>query len=321
MTIVSDDAATIDAPKGKKMAVSGFERSRKGDGASVKKISRKDEMTSVHDEAILIDDSSDNTSAKATSTCKKSETWLKIGSSVLCKAERNMLCNNEWLSDLHINAVQILLKQQFPQIGGLQNTVLLQSRSHIKPFQSGVRSLQVVHINNNHWVVASTINCENADITIYDSLNSAVSIGTQGILASFLNSQKDHFKVQIPKVNKQSGTKDCGVFAAAYCTALAFGEDPSAVVYDQQHLRYHLLNCLERKMSVFPNIRPRRTASTWITVNVYCICRGPDTGEVMIACDSCKKWYHAECVSGCLKEFKFKKWFCLSCIHIDSSGT
>ena len=56
-------------------------------------------------------------------------------------------------------------------------------------------------------------------------------------------------------------------------------------------LRYDLLNCLEmKKMSVFPNIRPRRTASTYITVNVYCICRGPDTGEVMVACDSCKKW-------------------------------
>ena len=39
----------------------------------------------------------------------------------------------------------------------------------------------------------------------------------------------------------------------------------------------------------------------------------------MVACDSCKKWYHAECESSCLKEFNFKKWFFSSCIHIDSS--
>jgi len=130
----------------------------------------------------------------------------------------------------------------------------------------------------------------------------------QVILASLLNTQKDHFTVQVSKVNKQSGTTDCGVFAAAHCTALAFGENPSAVVYDQKHLRRHLLNCLEsKKMSLFPIIRQRRTASTWVTVNVYCVCRGPDTGEVMVACDKCKKWYHAECISGCLKEFKRKE--------------
>ena len=29
----------------------------------------------------------------------------------------------------------------------------------------------------------------------------------------------------------------------------------------------------------------------------YCICRGPDTGEMMIQCDSCKEWYHLTCVS------------------------
>ena len=91
------------------------------------------------------------------------------------------------------------------------------------------------------------------------------------------------------KVNKQSGTTDCGVFAAAYQTALTFGENPSAVINDHRfkHLSHHLLNCLEaKKMSLFPIIRQRQTASTWVTVNVY---RGPDTREVMVACDKCKK--------------------------------
>jgi len=261
-------------------------------------------------EVIVIDDEVNRSinSAKPVKICKISETWLKIGSFVLCKAERSMLCNNEWLTDLHINAVQVLLQQQFPHIGGLQNTVLLQSKSYVKPFQHGLRSLQIIHVNNNHWVVASTMNCEKADITIYDSLYSVVTTDTQVLIASLLNTQEDSFKIQMPKVNKQSGTRDCGVFAAAYCTALAFGEDPSAVVYNQKHLRHHLLSCLEAKeMSVFPTIRPRRTASILFTVNVYCNCRGPDTGEAMVACDKCKKWYHAECINGCLKDFKSKQ--------------
>jgi len=75
----------------------------------------------------------------------------------------------------------------------------------------------------------------------------------QSILASLLKTQKDQFTIQIAKVNKQSGTQDCGVFAAAYCTTVAFGKDPCALVYDQKRLRHHLLKCLEDgKMTNFP---------------------------------------------------------------------
>jgi hypothetical protein len=30
---------------------------------------------------------------------------------------------------------------------------------------------------------------------------------------------------------------------------------------------------------------------------LYCICRKPDTGKWMIACDGCEDWYHGECVN------------------------
>jgi len=102
------------------------------------------------------------------------------------------------------------------------------------------------------------------------------------------------------------------VFAAAYCTTVAFGKDPCALVYDQKCLRHHLLKCLEDgKMTNFPTIRERRTASIFISVDVHCICRGPDTGEAMVTCDRCKKWYHAECVDGCLNDLNV--WLCSNC--------
>ena len=127
------------------------------------------------------------------------------------------------------------------------------------------------------------------------------------------------FIIQIAKVNQQSGTNDCGAFAAAYCTSLAFGQDPSFVVYNQDHLRHRLLTCLEsQKMSPFPIFRCRRTASTFISVKVYCNCRCPDTGELMVACDKWKNWFHAQCTQACLKDVKGKKlstqkWYCLNC--------
>jgi len=246
------------------------------------KVLRRDEMACVHD-AIIINDENGRGNADSIEICKKADEWLKVGCYVLHIAERDMLHNNEWLTDLHMNAVQVLIKKQFPHIGGLQNTSILQLKRTTKPFQDGKGSLQIIHINNNHWVVASTMNCtKNVDIIIYDSLNSSVSIETQTILASLLKTKEDKFTVQISKVNKQSGTKDCGAFAAAYCTTVAFGQDPSSLVYDQKHLRHHLLKCLEDgKMSIFPTIRERRTASTFFSVDVFCMCRGPDTGECL----------------------------------------
>jgi len=29
----------------------------------------------------------------------------------------------------------------------------------------------------------------------------------------------------------------------------------------------------------------------------------------LVACDQCKKWYHAECVDGCLNDLKQNVWF------------
>ena len=67
------------------------------------------------------------------------------------------------------------------------------------------------------------------------------------------------------KVNKQLGFDNCGVFAAAYFTSVAFGYDPTSVVYNQECLRQHLLSCLENK-------KMTRAAFTYISVQVYCDC-------------------------------------------------
>ena len=49
-----------------------------------------------------------------------------------------------------------------------------------------------------------------------------------------IKTSKKSLKIKIASVNKQAGFDDCGVFAAAYCTALVKfnGQDPSTLVYD-----------------------------------------------------------------------------------------
>ena len=128
-----------------------------------------------------------------------------------------------------------------------------------------------------------------------------------------MNTKKDSFTIEVCKVNTQSGLMDCGLFASAYCTSLAHGQDPSAVIYDQSKMRDHLLECIEnKKMALFPVSRNKRVSSKFITVCVYCICRSPYTGEKMVCCDKCKQWYHTECIKEPIFEEK-EKWYCDAC--------
>ena len=104
---------------------------------------------------------------------------------------------------------------------------------------------------------------------------------------------------------KQAGEMadhDC-VFAAAYCTALAHGQDPGSFVYNQSIMKKkHLEQCLSNtKMT--PKAR-RGGNSRYDEVDVYCLCRSIDDGSPMVCCDKCNEWFHLSCVkaSNCRRQ-------------------
>jgi len=46
----------------------------------------------------------------------------------------------------------------------------------------------------------------------------------------------------------------------------------------------------------------------------YCLCRGPNDGGIMISCDSCDEWFHAECANIPSNECeKLKQYTCKAC--------
>ena len=47
--------------------------------------------------------------------------------------------------------------------------------------------------------------------------------------------------------SQQAGSSDCGVFAIAIATALAFGTDPLDLIFHQTEMIEHLAQCLEKK--------------------------------------------------------------------------
>ena len=124
---------------------------------------------------------------------------------------------------------QLLLKSQFPHINGLRDTTL-QQKSTLTPMS--FRSLQILHVNENHWLTISTCGCDNASVYVYDSTYSSVSQDTETILAKLLHTPQHSFNVRCVTTNKQSGGSDCGLFAVAYCTSIAHGDNPATFVYN-----------------------------------------------------------------------------------------
>ena len=116
--------------------------------------------------------------------------------------------------------------------------------------------------------------------------------------------------VRFGNTNKQAEFDDCGLFAAAYCTTLAFGQNPSSFVYDQSALRKHLINCLEaQRIEPFPTIRERRIViANLISIDVFCYCRNTNDSTSMVCCNGCREWFRVN-----IKVERERKWYCQNC--------
>ena len=92
-------------------------------------------------------------------------------------------------------------------------------------------------------------------MNIYDSLFTSLDEETLATVNSYFGEKGSKRKVRyrMQEVQKQIGTKDCGVFAIAFLTSLAYNQDPVEIQYCQDQLR-HLCDCLMRgKLVPFPS--------------------------------------------------------------------
>ena len=104
----------------------------------------------------------------------KSKIWITCCGFILTTQERNNLVNGGELSDRIINAAYAVLKKQFPDIGGLQSTLLQQKNCKLT---NSVDAVQIIHLSGrNHWAVISTIGCDTKMVNYYDSIYNTISM-------------------------------------------------------------------------------------------------------------------------------------------------
>ena len=172
--------------------------------------------------------------------------------------------------------------------------------------------IQILNTGRLHWICAANMKTHrksNASTYIYDSLNyGKIAPLVAHQIANFSFVKESVIDVNIQRVQQQDNSVDCGLYALAFATSLAFGDDPSLIVYDASKLRQHLLNCLtNNEVTRFPTTEEplgyrHRCRRKRIEIELFCSCRMPhdaqadwDANQDMAQCDKCKDWFHRIC--------------------------
>ena len=245
---------------------------------------------------------------------------------IFSEREKYIILSKEMLTDESINLAMNMIHEQFPQIGGLTDSSIgkLQQFDIVPPT---AQYIQILHCEPLHWVCVanmSNLKSDNHFHMLYDSL--AATKAREDVVDQVVDYSSCLEKKLIIKrmpVQQQQNGVDCGLFALAFATSLAFGEDPCKNTYDVKRLRPHLLECLKKQQLVpFPTSTDKITrpdAKSFI-VELYCSCRRPwrnrsDPSYDMAQCERCQIWYHQICENIPRTVFRGnqKHWFCQSC--------
>lgn len=171
------------------------------------------------------------------------------------KFNEEVIIMGEKLTDAEIQFAQRILKSQFPNINGLQST-LLQSRLQPCTVADLVNEnkIQIVFCcGRQHWIVATTVGCETGEVKVYDSIFSSLDKETLRTIMKLFSSGNSMPRVRLSPSQKQTGSNDCGVFAICHAVAIAFGLNPSKLCLQQDRMRAHLVNCFNKELfSPFP---------------------------------------------------------------------
>ena len=247
---------------------------------------------------------------------KTAKIWIKLGKAfVLTEKEKFIITGGKKLNDLHVTAVNIILKGMFPNLNGLQTS----NCQYKRPLENPANAIQIIHIEGDHWAVISSLNCAVNKVNYYDSIDSDLPATAEEIILKLFPEDSAHngIKVNVIACPKQNGATDCGLYAIAFCTSLCHNIDPVTILYVQDEMRLHLVESIEKKkLEPFPIKRKRRVTSPVQTSKLICLCPSCSKGEgeeltLWVQCEQCHKWFHDSCVPIYDRN---EKWLCEMCL-------
>lgn len=145
------------------------------------------------------------------------------------------------------------MKNQFrhPEVNGFQSTCFKQNIKHFKKIDKDM--VQILHrgsIKSGHWFTISTLGCQEGNVNICDSSFRELDQESKVQICSILKQNGKYLK----PVQHQIGGSDCGLFAIAFAVALCFGLNPAKLIFNQEKMREHFVQCLTllcRRLAMF----------------------------------------------------------------------
>ena len=93
--------------------------------------------------------------------------------------------------------------------------------------------IQIVHVDANHWVCISNINCPPNTCNVYDSMSPKYSMTLMTQVAAIMKCSEDCFTMRHIEVQIQHGSSDCGLFAIAFTTLLCERKIHQSIHYNK----------------------------------------------------------------------------------------
>ena len=149
--------------------------------------------------------------------------------------------DDDIILEVHIN-----LKKIDPTMQGLQDPIL----GPVRQFRRvGNPFVQILYTGNYHWVCISSVGCSDGIVSLYHNIISK-EVEEQALN---LVGADSFSSLNVDPIQQQRNGSDCGVFSAAFATALVHGVPPSLLEFDTTKLRNHLCECLKAgKLEMFP---------------------------------------------------------------------
>jgi hypothetical protein len=265
--------------------------------------------------------------------------------------------SDAFINDTIIHNVAVLLWNQFPRLQGMQDTTTYRALDGFERIDPSRPFVQIMHAGFEHWCTVTNIGLTDEDMSkgskvlMYDSMIQLDKKNRPIVPPAVLKQVAQLLKtppgvkpvpidVIVKRTQQQNNYHACGLHAIANAISLAFGEDPSNVVFSTGKMRSQLVTMFEQgTVSMFDHVKETLEnkgsfkvraggrfkskidlKDSTVTFLPVCYCKLPREIEDVIICDSCNQEFHASCnlikltqrgkasVIGLLRT-----WVCLNC--------
>lgn len=159
----------------------------------------------------------------------------------------SILHPHTWLSSDEVDAASFYISQKFPHMDGFQSSLLYQSLH--QGGVAGIPFVQILNINDNHWITASNHFCGSNELCLYNSLNTIMNQQTTQKLSWLIRPQAPHFDIRKPAVQIQRSSSNCWLFALAFATVLGDGVKPEEYKFQERNMIHTIQSIPKQKGS------------------------------------------------------------------------